>query len=181
MKDRERWDTKYEGAAGRKQADPNAWVVEWAGELSGGRALDLASGTGRHALHLASAGWQVSAWDVSPVGLSILERRAGERGLSIETRAIDVLNEQPAEEELGFELVVCVLFLDRALFAELHRYVAPGGHLIFSTATEDLAGEKPPPRFRLRRGELAEGVPGFETVKTSESDGMAAILARRAE
>jgi len=155
-------------------------VVEWAASVGQtGRALDLASGTGRHALHLAQAGWQVSAWDVSPVGLAILEERARELDLELETRAIDVLAEPPASEQLGFDLVVCVLFLDRTLLDDLARYVAPGGHLIFATATEDLAGDKPPPRFRLRRGELEQGLAGFETVETHEADGYAGILARR--
>jgi len=180
VNDRERWDTKYAGAFGSKRTEPNEYVVEWAAGLEGrGRALDLAAGTGRHALHLAQTGWESSAWDVSPVGLEILTVRARELGVEVATRAVDVLTESLDESELGFDLVICVLFLDRSLFNELHRFVAPGGHLIFSTATEDFSGDKPPSRFRLQRGELERGVPGFETVKSVEAGGMAGILARR--
>ena len=90
MNDRERWDAKYAGAFGDKRTEPNEYVVEWAASLGErGRALDLAAGTGRHALHLAQTGWETSAWDVSPVGLEILEARALELGVEVKTRAVD--------------------------------------------------------------------------------------------
>lgn len=183
MDDRERWDQKYRGALGRSEEPPDAFVLEalarlpepGEGELS---ALDLAAGTGRHAFELARRGWRTCAWDVSPVGLGILAERAARQGLAVETRALDLLTRAPAPRT-AFDLVVCVLFLDRGLLPRLCEWVRPGGHLIFTTVTADWPHPKPPERFRLERGELARGLPGFETVHASEEGGRAGLFARR--
>jgi tellurite methyltransferase len=180
VNDQERWDAKYAGKAGKNFSEPDERVVELlAGIPARGRALDLAAGTGRHALHLAKLGWDTSAWDVSPVGLVVLEERASQVGVEIETLAIDLLAEDPPVPDGGFDLVVCVLFLDRGLFRSLRRFVGLGGYVIFSTVTTDHPAAKPPIQYRLNPGELEFGVPGFETVSVSEVDGRATVLARR--
>ena len=183
MDDRTRWDEKYRGPLGEEEGAPDPFVVsalERIGAPPAGRdrALDVAAGTGRHALELARRGWKASAWDVSPVGLDILAARARDAGVDVVTGAHDLVGAPwPAFEP--FDLVLCVLFLDRDVFARLRELVAPGGHLVFATATVDRSGEKPPRRFRLERGELAGGVPGLETLHASEVDGWAGIVARK--
>jgi SAM-dependent methyltransferase len=197
--DRERWDRKYRGELGRERAEPDPFVLSALERLAAlgvpapgaDRALDLASGTGRHALELARRGWRVWAWDVSPVGLEILASRSREAqeaathasgstsAATIETHAVDVLANPRPDRGEPFDLVVSVLFLDRDLFGRLSELVVPGGHLVFATVTVDHSGDKPPARFRLESGELTRGVPGFETVHAAEARGRAGILARR--
>ncbi len=48
-----------------------------------GRALDLGCGPGRNALHLAAAGFQVDAVDLSPAAISWARDRATAAGLDI--------------------------------------------------------------------------------------------------
>ncbi len=50
-----------------------------------GAALDLASGQGRNAVHLAQLGWSVTAVDVSEVGLEIAAERALDMRVALET------------------------------------------------------------------------------------------------
>jgi len=45
-----------------------------------GRALDVATGTGRNAVHLAAEGYEVDAVDQSRAGLEIARERAADRG-----------------------------------------------------------------------------------------------------
>ncbi len=180
MDDRERWDAKYTGELGRREEGPDPFVVEALSRVpTRGHALDLAAGTGRHALYLARSGFEVSAWDVSPVGLGILKERARAANLEVETQAVDLLRRPAPGLGEPFDLVVCVLFLDRTLLAGLSRLVRVGGHLIFATVTTDYPGDRPPARFRLAPGELAGGIPGFEVVHEREHGGRAGILGRR--
>jgi len=183
--DRERWDAKYIELAGPLPG-PDAFVQSALDELGPGHgrpALDLAAGRGRHALELARRGWAAHAWDVSPVGLARCVEYASAEGLGVATRAVDLLAAETGGEELraAFALVVVVNFLDRSLWARLHRLVCPGGSLIVTTYTEDWPRAKPSRRFRLERGELARGIEGFVPLRALEHGGRAGLLARRVD
>lgn len=60
-----------------------------AGLLPGMRFLDVAAGSGALSIPAARIGARVLATDQSPVMLDLLERRAREEGLNIETRVMD--------------------------------------------------------------------------------------------
>ncbi len=178
--DRERWDRKYgpEGM-GRELAAPDAFVLSALDQLGpSGRALDLASGAGRHALELARRGWSTNAWDVSPVGLELLSAHADAAGLRVSTLAIDAETGAAWPGE-PFELVVAVNFLLSRVPRPVEELVAPGGCLLYTTYTGDWEGEKPSPAFRLQPGELAQGWPGFTSLLHEEQGGRAGLLARR--
>lgn len=181
--DRERWNAKHEAAWNRPPEPPDEFVLRSLARFAdprGAIALDLACGAGRHALDLARRGWLVEAWDVSPVALELLRKRATAKGLMVATREIDLSAGVPLGfRRKPFELVVAVDFLERGLFAELHTLVAPGGHLILSTFTVDRPGDTPSLCWCLERGELARGLAGFEALDTREQHGRAGLFARR--
>lgn len=143
------------------------------------RALDLASGSGRHTLELARRGWRAEAWDVSPVALANVSARAAEEGLPVVAREIDLAGGLCAARGSGCELALVVDFLDRALLAGLGELVLPDGHAIVSTFTVDRPGTHPRREWCLERGELARGLEGFEVVHAEEARGRASLLARR--
>jgi len=66
------WDAKHRAAAAEPPAEPAEFVRELLPLLPLGPALDLACGTGRHALLLASRHQPVTAVDSSDVALEIL-------------------------------------------------------------------------------------------------------------
>ena len=70
------WDARHREAAQNSPAEPASIVSEWLPLLPHGAALDLACGTGRHALLLAGRGQFVNAVDWSGAALDILESRA---------------------------------------------------------------------------------------------------------
>lgn len=179
--DRERWDAKYRGDRGREVKAPDAFVLEALEPLSNvapGTALDLACGTGRHALELARRGWRTTAWDVSPVALGILAERARDEGLEVRTREVNLVRGLPEPVE-HFDLVTVVSFLDRTLLQRIHELLGIGGHLIFTASTVDRSGPKPPLEFCLGRGELRSDLPGLANLVFFEADGRAGIVAAR--
>ncbi len=91
MSERERtnWDKRYRQRS--EIGEPSPWLISLASKLpSQGRALDIAGGAGRHALWLARRGLDVTLADISCVALEMARQSAEERGLQIETLAVDL-------------------------------------------------------------------------------------------
>ncbi|HEV2282904.1 MAG TPA: class I SAM-dependent methyltransferase [bacterium] len=128
------------------------------------RALDVATGLGRNALHLARAGYHVDAVDISPTALREAARRARREGLrGIRWIAADLDRWHP--ERGQYDVVVNAFFLNRRLFPALRAAVRPGGILIFEThLVADEADGPAGPKYRLRPGELRRVLRGWDVL-----------------
>lgn len=126
---------------------------------AGGRVLDVACGTGHHAIWLAQAGFRVEACDLSEDMLSLARQNASEAGVDIDFFAAD-MTALPPHRGL-YDGIVCVgnalSILDapdalRAFFERAERLLAPGGRLLFQVLNDGhLLAE--PRRFEpVRRG-----------------------------
>ena len=73
------WNAQWAGIeAGSKWLSPEQDVKDWAEALApGARILDLGAGVGRHALWLAAQGFDVTALDAAPEGLSVIAEAGG--------------------------------------------------------------------------------------------------------
>ena len=136
MSDPTGWDARYAGTGLLWSASPNRWVAEELADLTPGRALDLGTGEGRHALWLARAGWSVVAVDFSAVAL---ERgrsiAAAEPGLAGRIRWVEADLHHFTPEPQGFDLVVLVYLQlpsgERVgLLRQAASGLAPGGSLL---------------------------------------------------
>jgi len=131
--DRIRWERQY-GQSGAPEK-PSAFLKElldgdhW--DIAPGRALDIASGAGRNALFLAEKGFDVTAVDISQVGLDQGARRAAERSLSITWQQADLENCRLPPGP--FDFIVNINFLQRALIPHMKTTLAPGGYIVFET------------------------------------------------
>jgi SAM-dependent methyltransferase len=137
---------------------PSAWVARWATLIApGGRVLDVASGTGRHARFLAARGFEVDAIDRDAQALAAL---AGVPHVT--TRCADIENGPWPCESGAYAGVVVANYLHRPLFAALLAALAPGGVLIYETFAvgNERFGRPSNPAFLLRPGELLEVVRG---------------------
>jgi SAM-dependent methyltransferase len=72
MDGRPQWESRYRARPADGGRPPSLFVVEQCRQLPPGRALDVASGDGRHALYLARRGWAVDAVDFAHAGLARL-------------------------------------------------------------------------------------------------------------
>ena len=161
-----RWDRQYGQSRGPEK--PSAFLKEildgdhW--DIAPGRALDIASGAGRNALFLAEKGFDVTAVDISQVGLDQGERRAAERSLSIAWQQADLENSRPP---LGtYDLIVNINFLQRSLIPEIKSRLATGGHVIFETYLIDqqTIGRPKNPKYLLARNELLDHFRDFRVL-----------------
>ena len=180
------WDKRYRSGEHTNDA-PHPLVVEYAGKLAPGRALDLACGAGRHALYLAERGWQVTAVDSSQVAIEILRKRARGRGLSLDARIADLERDEFVIEPDAYDLIVVTCYLQRDLFPAIRAAVRPGGLALAVIAMVDDDPDVKPmnPAFLLRPRELRAQFDGWSLLHDFEGKGgqgkraIAEVVARK--
>jgi SAM-dependent methyltransferase len=126
MAETERWDKVYAGEPHLYTTEPNALLVQVAQAMPPGRALDLGAGQGRNAAWLAAQGWDVTAVDVSGVGVS--QARASEARVHVVQQAVE-------EFDLGVESwdLIAAIYVHGVLLRASERVIAalrPGGVLV---------------------------------------------------
>jgi len=147
---------------------PSPFVLAHFALAPPGPALDVACGSGRHALAIARTGRRVEAIDRTFARCAEVAARAREERLPVDVVCAD-LERQPLP--VGrYAVVVNTLYLDRALVPALVRSLRPGGVLLFETfTTAQLAtGHPRNPAFTLAPGELRRLAAGLEIVAYRE-------------
>lgn len=153
MTDRERWQERHR--ARPERAGPSPFVARHAARVArfipGGRALDVACGSGRHAILLAEYGFRTIALDHAVLAC----RRVADDDRRVRPVAADA-SCLPLRDA-SFALVVQTRFLDRAIVPDLLRLLLPGGVLIIETflLAQHQATGHPRREFCLEPGELA--------------------------
>lgn len=134
------WDERYQEEGFAYGDQPNDFLAEMAPRLPSGRALCLAEGEGRNAVFLAQRGLDVTAVDLSPVGLSKARYLAGQRGVTLTTVRADLADFEI--ESRAWDVIVSIwAHTPSALRRELHRRVVaglrPGGALVLEAYTPE--------------------------------------------
>lgn len=170
------WNERYASAERLFSARPDETLVELAGDLPPGRALDIGAGEGRNSLWLAARGWRVTAVDLSDVALGRLAEQAAEEGLEVTTAVADIKEFLAGGEQ--FDLVVLAnLHPDPTerdeMFARTAASLAPGGHLFLIGHHIDSLGKAGPPRPERLYTEhvLKDAFPGLELLKLERREG----------
>lgn len=136
------WEDRYSatdgylfGQAPAAFLTENPWLV-----IPGGRALSVADGEGRNAVHLARMGMQTQAFDLSPTAVARAQALAAQAGVALDTK---VCGWDHWDWSQSFDLVLGV-FIQFATpdwrprqFADLARAVAPGGRLVLHGYTPE--------------------------------------------
>ena len=196
------WDAKHKLAAEAPPSEPASIVRELLPLLPHGPALDIACGTGRHALFLAARGQHVTAVDFSSVALDTLEARARGTHTPVQRSSripaagrhlrggLELIQANLEEAELPerrFDLIICMQYLQRSLFSQMARALRPNGVLLMETFTRaqlEFAGGPRNPEYLLETGELREAFPELCLLFYRElraGQGIASLLARRLE
>ena len=131
---------------------PSPWVVRHLGSLpDGGRVLDLACGSGRHARLLAARGHPVLAIDRDAVALAALADCPG-----VETLVADLEGSDWPLAGRQFAGVIVTNYLWRPRLPDVCALLASGGVLIYETfmVGNEAYGKPSNPDFLLRSQEL---------------------------
>ena len=154
--DRERWNARYESGEYATRTYPSALLAAWIDRLPRGRALDVACGRGRNAIHLAANGYAVDAMDISEVALARARERADAAGVAVNWIEADL--ERPDIARDAYDVIVIARFLHRPLIPRLIDALRPGGHIVYDHhyITPAEVGGPRSRRFRARPNELLE-------------------------
>jgi SAM-dependent methyltransferase len=126
------------------------------GPVESGRALDVATGTGRNAVFLAERGYDVDALDQSAEGLRITRERAEERGVADRLSLVEADAREydyPTDE---YDIVTISFFRTLDRLNDIKAALRPDGllfyqhHLRSPDATVGPSGD----RYRFRANEL---------------------------
>src|SRR3954454_7564021 len=109
---------------------PSPFVVDWASRVRAAtagtpRALDVAMGTGRHAVPIAGAGFRTFGVDRRLDAVREARRAAAAAGVALGAWCAD-LTQHPLPRD-RFDLVVVTRYLQRDLFPSLADALVPGG------------------------------------------------------
>lgn len=128
--DNKKWDAHYAEKQGT-DGTPLPFLAENIDKFGSGKALVLAAGAGRNAIYLAEQGFQVSALDVSQVGLDLCRRLASEKGLSLQTIHADLENFNLGASK--FDLITKIYYHQPSLFPRIREALKTGGRFLFHT------------------------------------------------
>jgi tellurite methyltransferase len=136
LKDKDKWNSKYEVKNYITGKEPSNWLHANACLLAkNGKALDIAGGEGRNSVFAASKGYEVTCLDISDNGLRKAQALSKEKNTKIKTVLADLDSSSLKKNE--YDLVLCFNFLDRNLFPEIRQTLKSGGLLFYETFTID--------------------------------------------
>ena len=116
---------------------PSPFLITHLPRLPRGKALDVATGCGRHAHFLATQGFSVHGIDRNREALEFLDAQSQEAGgLAITTEYIDLETDDRNPPDLGtemYDVILVFFYLYRPLFPQLIKALKPGGVILYET------------------------------------------------
>lgn len=137
--DRERiyWNGKHK--LGDSPSEPLALVRNAMSGVRPGKALDVAMGNGRHAIYLASLGWDATGYDFSPESIRRALAHAAKAGVTI--TAVRATHDTFDFGENRWDLIVITYpyyeTMDSTWPPRLWRATRPGGIIVFQGVAEE--------------------------------------------
>jgi len=162
------WDAFY-GSGGVLGGGPVFVVRAYAGLMPPGPVLDLAGGSGRNAVYLASRGRSVLLLDASADALARAAEMARAAGTELELARRDLEEGLPPGLD-GFAGVVVSYYVQRRLLPQLPGVLLPGGLVLlegFDRREARRRGRESSPHY-WEVGELLRPPAGLEILAAGE-------------
>lgn len=123
------WDERFREGTYPTDPDPSPVLRRYVDAMPDGRALDVATGTGRNAVFLAGEGYEVDAIDQSREGLRLARENARDRGIADRLECIQA--DVPSYEfpETAYEVITVSFYRVVDRFPDVKEALVPGGYL----------------------------------------------------
>jgi 2-polyprenyl-3-methyl-5-hydroxy-6-metoxy-1,4-benzoquinol methylase len=127
------WNERYAETAFAYGKEPNDFLKQQIAQKGSGQVLCLAEGQGRNAVYLAGQGYDVTATDLSSVGLERTKELAKEKGVAVATLQVDLSEYQIGSE--AWDGIVCIFghfppSVRTHVLSQLHGSLKSGGFLL---------------------------------------------------
>jgi SAM-dependent methyltransferase len=151
------WDERFRAGEYPTDPDPSPVLERYVETFPDGRALDIATGTGRNAVFLAREGYRVDAIDQSRVGLEIARGNAESHGVAERTNWIQADVPSFSFPEATYDVITISFYRAIDRLADIKNALADGGVLFVEhhLRTSDPVDVGPPGgRYRFGANEL---------------------------
>lgn len=151
-------------------------VLNAAGIVPKGKALDLGCGRGRNSLYLNLLGFDVTAVDHNPESIAFLNRIIEQENLSLDAHTYDIHNASLKGQYDFIVSTVVMMFLQAdkipSIIANMQNQTKVGGYNLIVCAMDTQAYPCTMPfSFTFKEGELKEYYKGWELIKYNEDMG----------
>lgn len=152
------WDARFREGEYPAVPEPSVVLCRFLDACPEGRALDVATGTGRNALYLAAQGYVVDAVDYSRAGLEIARENARDRSVADRINWVQADIESYGFPEACYDLITISFYRAVDRFPDIKAALKPGGvlfvqhHLRTNDETVDVGPDGD--RYRFAANEL---------------------------
>lgn len=151
------WDERFSEGEYPQDPDPSPVLQDFVDAIPEGRALDIATGTGRNAVFLATQGFEVEAIDQSREGLRITRENAADRGVEDRITPIQADLSTFAFPTERYEAITISFYRAVDRFPDIKEALAPGGYLFVEhhlRSTDSTPSGPTSDRYRFAANEL---------------------------
>jgi SAM-dependent methyltransferase len=179
---KDNWNERYRSGEFDPPDAPSPLVERTIGSLPEGRALNVATGTGRNAVFLAEQGYEVDAVDIADEALATARERASERSVSVNWTRADL--DGHSFPEGAYDVVTMSFYRAFERLPDVKEALAPDGVLLYEhhLRSADPVDRGPSTdRYRLRSNDLLHAcldltVLQYEEKTRTDDDGRTAAI-----
>lgn len=151
------WDDRFRSGEYPRDPDPSPVLKRYVGTFPEGRALDVATGTGRNAVFLAERGYEVDGIDRSIEGLRITRENARDQGVDDRIHLVQADVPSYAFPEDAYDVITISYYRAVDRFPDIKEALVPGGVLYVEhhlRSTDEAAAGPSSDRYRFAANEL---------------------------
>jgi len=179
------WDERYRTGTYPQRPDPHPVLERYLPTFPQGRALDIATGTGRNALPVAAAGYRVDAVDQSRAGLHIARENARADGVDDDIEWIQADLDSFGYPASTYDVITISFYRPVDRFPDIIEALADGGCLFVQhhlRTTDNVDSGPSGDRYRFASNELLRAGLGLTVLhydeRTTTTDGTTAATAQ---